>query len=126
MTRLTPAPLLKRSEDEPARFGFADMAALPAPADAALISALRRRGALRVSPALAERIAEGAHLPPGGREEVALRAAAVAAVAAACAAVPAQLTPQQIAHWLASNGGGGGDGDVGVVPMHRVRDTVFY
>ena len=103
------------------------MASLPAPADAALVAALRRRGALRVSAALAERIAEGAHLPPGGREELALRAAAVAAVAAACAAAPAPLSPQHLQLWLAANGGGGGeDGPAELVPMHRVRDTVFY
>ena len=111
------------SAEHPALFGFADIAALPAPADAALVAALRRRGALQVEPALAARVAEGALLPPGGREELALRAAAVAAVAAACAASPAgQLSPAQLAHWLAANGGDGAD----VVPMHRVRDTVFY
>ena len=71
------------SEEDAARFGFGDAAALPAAADVALVAALRRRGALRLSPALAQRVADGALLPRGGREEVALRAAAVAAVASA-------------------------------------------
>ena len=114
------------SADEPARFAFADIAALPAPADAALVAALRRVGAVRVGPALAERLAAGTPLPPGGRDEVALRAAAVAAAAAACAASPGgALSPMQLSFWLAANGGGI-EGAADVVPLHRVRDTVFY
>ena len=116
-----------RSAEDPARFAFADIAALPAPADAALVAALRRCGAVRVSPSLAERLAADALLPPGGREEVALRAATVAAAAAACAASPGgALSPVQLSFWLAANGGSGGDGAADVVPLHRVRDTVFY
>jgi len=110
------------------RFGFADVAALPARADAALVAALRRRGALWVAPALAQRISDGELLPAGGRDELALRAAAVAVVAHAQKAASAPLSAAQIGFWLAANAGSSSSDDAkdNVVPMHRVRDTVFY
>ena len=51
------------SEEEP-RFAFGDMGALPAAAVAALVASLRRRGAVRASPALAQPVAAGMLLPP--------------------------------------------------------------
>jgi hypothetical protein len=128
-------------EEDPARFGFADVAALPAPADARTVAALRRRGALRVSPELAAALDARAHLPAGSAPEVALRAAAVAACAAAAAAAGggAGAWPLQMWHWLGANDGDEGGADEGAAPgaegggaraagvaMHVTRDTVFY
>jgi hypothetical protein len=113
------------SEEDPARFAFCDIGSLPAPADAALVAALRRRGAIRTSDELAARLSAGALLPSGGAEEVALRAAAVAAAAAAAAAAPGGVTPLQLWHWLAANEEAHAEGEGGA-GLHLTRDTAFY
>jgi hypothetical protein len=115
------SPVLLCRQDDPARFGFEDAGALPAPADARLVASLRRRGALCVSDGLAARITAQTALPAGCADEVALRAAAVAAVTAAVAAAPSGVTALQLAFWLEAQP----HDDVAAV-AHITRDTVFY
>ncbi len=113
------------SEEDPSRFAFCDIGSLPAPADASLVAALRRRGAIRTSDELAARLNSGALLPSGGAEEVALRAAAVAAAAAAAAAAPGGVTPLQLWHWLSANEEAHAEGEGGA-GLHLTRDTTAY
>lgn len=104
---------------------FHDLEQLTAFADYKLPQILRREGAISYAPALAERIARLALLPPGSQEEVEIRAATIWAVellrrALGVLGIQARASEIDYRLWTLSQTKSPAD-----LPYHRTR-TIYY
>eukprot|EP01105_Mastigella_eilhardi_P019250 TRINITY_DN4519_c0_g1_i2.p1 TRINITY_DN4519_c0_g1~~TRINITY_DN4519_c0_g1_i2.p1 ORF type:complete len:368 (+),score=108.39 TRINITY_DN4519_c0_g1_i2:72-1106(+) len=129
--QLVVGELYYRFRKEDHRFDFPDAHRLTAFVDNVIVATLRKAGVVSCTEALSQRISRCEPLPSGSRDEVALRAAALAAVERVCTALasrdpraPPPLLPMQLGNWLW--------GCLGKTPeyrkyeRHHTKDTVFY